>query len=57
MKIKRNAEDLAFYSGDTRPDLRSSAAKRMSRPSKLAIIERGRNKVSAFYAARGLSVF
>lgn len=67
MKIKRDQIKLGFENSkgkdlplsitESRPDLRSKAAKRMSRPSKLAILERGREKLSTFYSARGLHVF
>lgn len=58
MKIKRSPEELAigFPHMPTRPDLRSAAAKRMSRPSKLANLDRGFAKLQRFYAARGLYI-
>lgn len=58
MKVKRSPEDLAigFPHMPGRPDLRSAAAKRMSRPSKLAQLDRGFAKLQKFYARRGLYI-
>lgn len=49
MKVKREFEQ-------SRPELRSAAAKRMSRPDKLAKLDRGFAKLQKLYASRGLLI-
>lgn len=58
MKIKRSPEELAigFPHMPSRPDLRSFATKRMSRPSKFAKLDAGFKKLEKFYARHGLYI-